>query len=125
MPALNFKGGFAHWVEKGQKCQSIRPIRKRPIQEHDRLFLYTGMRTRKCRKLGEATVIRVRPITIEEGAVIHLEGFPCTPLNVEGFVFDDGFASISEFTEFFRKQYGLPFRGVLIQWDLDDRGQEP
>jgi hypothetical protein len=43
----------------GLKCQTIRVLRyykgkPNPVKVGDKLYLYTGLRTKKCRKLGEA-----------------------------------------------------------------------
>ncbi len=54
MVALNFKARFADDVETRRKRCSIRAPRKdgRDPKPGDSLQLYTGMRTRECRKLG-------------------------------------------------------------------------
>jgi hypothetical protein len=69
MPSLNFKAQFAESVESGSKKQTIRANRKHPIRIGDTLYLFTGMRTRNCRRLGEATAKMVRDITISESGV--------------------------------------------------------
>ena len=52
MPALNFKKQFAEKVETGEKRQTVRAKRKRAFVVGDKLYLYTGMRTKYCRKLA-------------------------------------------------------------------------
>ena len=66
MPALNFKKQFADKVERGEKRQTIRALRAdgRNPQPGQTLFLYTGMRTKSCRKLGEAVCSSVEQIDI-------------------------------------------------------------
>lgn len=56
MPALNFKKRFEPMIESGDKRQTIRAKRKdcRDPKEGQTLYLYTGMRSKGCRKLGEA-----------------------------------------------------------------------
>lgn len=115
MPALNFQKRFAGRVEDGSKRQTIRAMRKHPIRQGDRLYLYTGMRTRSCRKLGGATAILVRDILITQTAV-KLDGDTLAARRVAELARADGFESVSEFKDFFRTQHGLPFRGQLIQW---------
>lgn len=51
MPALNFSK-FIAAVEDGSKPLTIRDIRKNPIRPGDVLYMFTGMRTRQCRKLN-------------------------------------------------------------------------
>lgn len=52
---INFKQQFAEMVESGEKRQTIRRERKghRQIGKGDHLKLYTGLRTKQCRLLGE------------------------------------------------------------------------
>ena len=64
MAALNFQKQFAPDVESGIKLQTIRAKRKNPIKEGETLYLYTGMRTKKCRKLGEVKCYSVLPFEI-------------------------------------------------------------
>lgn len=115
MPALNFKKEFAPLVESGKKRQTIRQVRKRPIIPGDRLFLYTGMRTDKCRKLRESTCELTVPIVIEDDRIIY-NSMQLSPESASDFAKKDGFSSTDDFINFFRQQYGLPFMGVLIQW---------
>lgn len=51
MALLGFKSIFADAVERGEKRQTIRAERKRPIKVREKLYLYTGLGTKKCRKL--------------------------------------------------------------------------
>ena len=116
MPAINFKKEFSLKVESGEKCQTIRALRKDGRNPHpgQTLYLYTGMRTKYCRKLGEAVCKNVTQITIEENEDIIIG---ITTLNeVEKFIKTDGFDNIDDFYNFFRKVHGLPFYGLLIQW---------
>lgn len=115
MPALNFQNQFAGPVASRRKRQTIRANRARPFREGDTLYLYTGMRTKACRKLGEATARMVREITITETAV-KLDGQAISPAALGELARADGFRSVSEFRDFFRSNHGLPFRGQLIQW---------
>ena len=64
MPALNYQAQFAPKVESGEKLQTIRARRKRPFKRGDRLYHYTGMRTKSCRKLGESTCVIAMDIVI-------------------------------------------------------------
>jgi len=115
MPALNFKRRFAGQVAQGLKRQSIRGMRKRPFRVGDRLYLYTGMRTKGCRKLGEAIAKAVREIRIAD-AEVKLDGVPLSPRATGDLARADGFGSVGELKDFFRANHGLPFRGQLIQW---------
>lgn len=116
MPALNFSSQFADAVESGRKTQSIRALRKRPFQVGDKLFFYTGMRTKQCRKLGEGIIVSVDEIKIDGlGILINKH---CIPIDFDKFAKADGFNSWQEMYDWFQKTHGLPFAGQLIRWEL-------
>jgi hypothetical protein len=112
MPALNFKV-FTDKILSGEKCQTIRVKRKYPIKRGDTLYLYKGMRTRKCRKLGEAICVKVIPVKFglidlfDDGAELSFAIYQKNsgkqwPLEwVRGLARDDGFDSVEEFSAFF------------------------
>ena len=123
MPALNYKEQFAPAVEIGlidaenpkAKRQTIRAWRKRPIKKGDRLYMYTGMRMKKCRKLGEAVCKRARRIDISyEG--IYLDGVRIAVREAEALARADGFDRLVLLYRFFKKTHGFPFSGQLIEW---------
>ncbi len=119
MVAYNFKEQFAGPVERGEKRQTIRPRRKRPTRPGDALQHYTGMRTRKCRKLLDAACLRVESIDIghELGhVVVRINGEPLLLAQIQALAQADGFETVSAFLAFFDNHYGLPFSGEIIRW---------
>ena len=118
MPALNFQKRFAAAVEVGDKTQTIRAYRKRPIEVGDKLYLYTGMRTKLCRKLLDAVCESVSHIEID-WVNAGLDGLGLTDEECDKLAIDDGFDSYQQMVEWFDKTHGTPFRGVLIQWSPD------
>jgi len=115
MPALNYKAEFAPKVEDGTKRSTIRPRRKNPIKKGDTLYHYTGMRTKKCRKLLENKCTSVSRIEIFNSIV----AVNCCRLHhaaVYRLARKEGFKCVKDFRDFFRNQYGLPFVGAWIQW---------
>jgi hypothetical protein len=116
MPALNFKKEFADLVQHRVKRQTIRAKRRYPIRQGDPLFLYTGMRTKSCRKLTDAVAKEVSEIRITESGV-KLDGIALPAKMIGEIARADGFHSISEFKDFFQTNYGFPFSGQLIRWD--------
>ena len=118
MPILNFQKQFAAAVESGEKSQTIRAPRKHPIRVGDTLYLYTGLRTKSVRKLGEAKCRSVVRVFIPRGGV-HLvvdnkELLYLDQLNP--FAQSDGFEDWYEMVRWFEKNHGLPFVGMLIKW---------
>ena len=121
MPSLNFMDRFAGMVERGEKTQAI--VHKRPIKVGDTLQLYTGQRSKACRKLGEARCTWVAPVVIcYKPAVVEVGGRIYSYRESARFMRRDGFSSVEEFMAFFADCYGLPFDGVLIEWELEAQG---
>jgi len=122
MPALNFKQRFAPLVESGAKRQTIRAMRKdgRDPAPGDVLQLYTGMRTRGCRKLREEVCTSAEPIGIGRDGFVLLgdgDGFKkLAPDEIEALAAADGFESVEAFFDFFNTTHRLPFNGLLIKW---------
>lgn len=130
MVALNFKTQFANEVEDGVKRRSIRAPRKdgRDPKPGDKLQLYTMMRHKDCRKLGDAVVTRVRPVEIShmgiklDGRQLYAGDAPAyaggvDPEHYDGdFARADGFDTFGDMAKFFEDEHGLPFNGYLIEW---------
>lgn len=117
MPLIGFKKRFAPLVESGKKRQTIRAKRRDGRNPHpgETLYLYTGLRTKGCRKIGEVTCLGVQEITIDP-TDINLSG---TWLNIAGreaMARADGFKDFAEMRDFFDREHGIPFSGLLIQW---------
>jgi len=129
MPAFNFSARFADLVESGKKRQTIRAERKRPFKVGDRAYLYTGMRTKKCRKLGEGRVVQVLEVVIDRerlqwetpnGEVADGIEVPAPSALADDMARQDGFRDYTDMADWFEKTHGkthgLPFCGVLVRW---------
>lgn len=130
MPLLNFQSRFAPLVESGEKRQTIRAYRKdgRDPKVGDRLYLYTGARTKACRKLGEARARLVREIRLSEakgaGLYAWLNAQVLSLDETEELAMRDGFYGSEEMQDWFLETHGLPFRGLLIEWgEIDSEGR--
>jgi hypothetical protein len=131
MVAINFKPEFVIAIDGGTKLRTIRRVRKAGNPEPGKpLQLFTGLRTKHCEKIRDVTCTRVRPVVICNmgvkldgrnllaGDAPAYQGAP-QPDEWDGdFARADGFDSFSDMVEFFEKQYGLPFKGQLIEWTL-------
>ena len=106
------------------KRQTIRLCRKRPTKPGDTLYLYTGLRTKSCIKLGQVEckdVYRVRLFRVKEKLWLS---YPDSPywISREGvglldyWAQQDGFQTVAEMIGWFEKTHGLPFTGELITW---------
>ena len=117
MPALNFKSDFVGAIQRGEKRQTIRKIRNRPIQLGDTLYLYTGMRTEHCQKIGKAVCESVQSIEIHNDTM-SLDGADMLGWEQSQMARADGFRDVDGFRGFFERHYGLPFTGVVIRFRL-------
>lgn len=115
MPAINFQKQFAQAVEDGEKCQTIRAERvdgRLPAKPGDIIALYTGMRTKSCRKLGDGECIAIETIQISRrGVSVRYQ-----PQDATTIARADGFETFNAMADWFEKTHGLPFRGHLIRW---------
>jgi hypothetical protein len=121
MPALNFKARFAEMIERGEKRCTIRVPRRRAIRAGDTLYLYTGMRTKACRKLKTAICRAARPIRLSRAAGrealrILVDGKILNLAEIKKLVRLDGHPTARDFLVFFEETHGLPFAGQLIEW---------
>ena len=144
MPLINFKPEFSEKVKAGllypehpkSKRQTIRPKRKNgnDPKKGDTLFLYTGCRTNKTEKLGEATckdssdiIIDVLDNMFSLKIVIWINGTVLEHGEVNALALKDGFeplkrngiitsSAADNFIRFFIKNYSFPFNGKLIKW---------
>ncbi len=120
-----FMPRFAPLVEAGTKPTTIRPTPKREIKVGDVLDLraWTGKPYRsKQRKLREAYCTAVTPIElcfIRHRLLVWLRGAKPKHLStaaIETMARLDGFSDAAEMADWFDKMHGLPFAGVLIEW---------
>ncbi|HLP07917.1 MAG TPA: ASCH domain-containing protein [Opitutaceae bacterium] len=116
-----FKPQFAAPVVAGSKRQTVRPVPQRRPEAGDMLSLRTwsGLPYRsRQRILGETTIERVRDVTIHGTGQIEVAGCYLTTPEMEAFAKADGFADLEALLAWFRAEHGLPFTGILIEWNL-------
>jgi hypothetical protein len=134
MTAYNFQACFAPDVECMYKRQTIRAKgKRRHARPGERVQLYTGQRTKACRKLVDpdpvCTAADEIKLARDDGAgrfcvtitkktkrglserVIHGD-----ESRFKRFARADGFKSMAAMMDWFEKAHGLPFEGVLIKW---------
>jgi hypothetical protein len=123
----SFSTRFAPLVESGSKRQTIRVPRKdgRVPEPGDVVHLFTGMRTRACRRLGQGNVTECFPVRIDfnhpyasETAHRSLGLDEC-----DAFARLDGFEDATEmigwfFTVYSHRATMRPFLGYCIRWSV-------
>lgn len=127
MPLLGFRPRFATPILDGTKRQTIRAPRKdkRPhASEGATLYLYTGLRTKNARKLGEAKCTGVDEVRLNflHDRVTLIKELGYLPI-IEGSVLDefaqaDGLADWADMKATFAEIHGerTEFWGSLIRW---------
>jgi hypothetical protein len=118
MVAFNFRAEFVPLIASGKKCQTIRQhARAKP---GDALQIYTGQRTKACRKILEPDPIctlvdycAIRPDYLTLGNMAkHLENG-----DADAFAVRDGFEGYDDMVAWFRETYGSPyFIGYVHCW---------
>lgn len=123
MVAYNFQSRFVPAIEAGTKRQTIRAHgKRRHVRPGGAIQLYTGMRTRGCRKLGDAVALRVVPIRLERHGgkyrSITIDGAALDPERLDAFARADGFSDAAEMAAYWQATNGdaVVFEGVLIEW---------
>lgn len=132
MVALSFKGQFAEPIIAGIKRQTVRAERKRPPRAGERLQLFTGMRTKHCRKIipdpicTEVSLILI-VIAAEHPELIASIEISAVPLNareIERFAMADGFTGTATVSarramgNFWMRHHGPgEFLGHVIRWE--------
>lgn len=129
MVAYSFQERFIEPIRSGAKRQTIRAIgKRRHAVKHDRIQLYTGMRTPTCRKIVEPDPICTGNYSVELHVFQCEDAFVIRRIVLDGveqiatsdrrlFARRDGFDSLEEMADFFGRSYGQGiFRGVLITW---------
>ncbi|MCP3969987.1 MAG: hypothetical protein GY717_06670 [Rhodobacteraceae bacterium] len=116
MVAYDFQAWLAPAVSSGQKTTTIRAPRKdnRHAKPGDRLQLFTGMRTKACRKLvdPDPTCAHVEAVTIDRDGIRYSAGVECSTPDVVAQ--RNGFADFEAMAGWIKEAHGLPFSGFLI-----------
>ena len=114
MVALNFSV-FVDKVERGEKLQTIRRDFRGKVG--DKIQLYTGQRTKKCRKLGEAICTDLDYCAIRPDYVTF--GDADKHPDADDFAKADGFENYKTMVKWFQEKYdSYSFIGKVIKWQL-------
>lgn len=118
MPAYNFQSRFADQVRCSLKNSTIRAHRKdgRRPKPGQTLYLYTGMRTKKCHLLRKPICRRVSAVRITRRGRIAVRGHWLRPAERMNLAAKDGFACSYDLVTWFKRNHSLPFSGLLIEW---------
>jgi len=116
MPAYSFKERFIPMIKSGDKKQTIRAKRKGQAKPGDTLYLYYGMRTKWCTKIGEAICTDVKEIMILVTGVF-VGGKLLEETELEELAKADGFPDWETMERWWKQTHGLLFKGDIIYWE--------
>lgn len=123
MVAYSFKQRFVEPIQFGEKRQTVRGGRRRHARPGDMLQLYTGMRTKACKRIvRDVLCTSALPVTLvfgeDEPLRVIVAGAYMDP---DYFAHCDGFKDQHDLVAFWRAEHavqpGDSFHGTLIEWD--------
>lgn len=133
MPAYNFQARFAPKVLDGTKRSTIR---RREAKVGSTAYLFTGMRTKACQRLGRGEIIHCAPIKLgydRDGAPFATIGNQrLDEAALNQLAMDDGFAYPREMLAWFKTTYDtetpvdladgtrIVFEGFLTTWAIEE-----
>lgn len=133
MTAYSFKKRFVDPIRSGlgnyehidgiiprPKRQTIRAHgKRRHARPGETLQLYTAMRTKQCKKIGDARCTEINRVLIWPDVIaIMVNGVMLGPRQLREFSRADGFDDPKDMQQFWLKEHGADkFEGVLIRWE--------
>lgn len=127
MNCFSFQPRFVEPILAGTKDQTIRFPRKVPPKIGGTMHLFTGMRTKACKKIATVTCTEI--LTIEISPFLFKGYVHLTAANddtsilsedwqLEAFAKRDGFFSWDDMCIFWQETHGaLLFQGEVYRWD--------
>ncbi len=130
MPAYNFQTRFVEAIKTGFKRTTIRANEAVPGTT---AYLFTGMRTKACKRIGQGRIIGCSSITVgvkQSGVpLIVIRGKTLNANDLALLAKGEGFKDALELVDFFKTTYKTVlgtadggaqyFKGYLIAWDPD------
>lgn len=120
MVALNFSPEFAGPVERREKLQTIRSTPRANVG--DRLQLYTGQRTKLCRKLSAIDPVCTEVIEVGfDQSFVRIGHAAIGQSEFDAFARRDGFGDFAAMYLWFARRYkSTGFIGFLHRWSFDE-----
>ena len=114
---LGFKKIYVDKIKDGSKTTTIRTLRKIKPKIGEKIFMYSGLRTSNCQKIGEATVSQVYDIKIQ-APEIYVNEVKMDLQSKNNIARNDGFDCPADLFGAICNTYGAGiFHGSLIVWD--------
>lgn len=118
MVSFSFQPEFVPMIESGRKIQTIRRTRRCDVG--DRMHLYTGLRTKRCKLIAVKKAVQVENISIAPSGItigVHPVMVTLDTAYSDLFAFADGFLNYRAMYEWFLDNYKQEvFHGFLHRW---------
>jgi hypothetical protein len=123
-------------VLDGSKNQTIRKKRRYKTRPGQTAYLFFGLRTKYCRKLGQSEIIAVSSIVIRKNGTVLVNNKTLTDKEKDHLAWADGFSFRSGSKEqnpkgsfdlmftWWRRTHQLPFKGEIIYWQRKAKCRE-
>lgn len=122
---LGFKKRFRAPIESGAKIHTMRDRRMKPPKTGERLFMYTGLRTKYCELITNRETLRsTQDITVmvhilPKIVYVWIDGRGLDIFEVAEFVYNDGFEDVEDFADWWIAK--IPKRSrkprTIIEWE--------
>ncbi len=125
MNVFTFKDQFEASILAGTKLHTIRAPRgdgrpRAKVGERISLRVWTGRPyASRQREFGQATVDRVEGFTMQDTGhelLVRLGGRMVPLEELNPLASADGFGSMIEMADWFSREHGLPFAGLMVRW---------
>lgn len=121
MPQYDFQKRFAPAVKSREKRQTYRKKRKNRPKPGQTAYLFFGLRTAYCERLGEEVIEEVIDVLLGGNGIIFYYGgdgeYVCNdPVELDEEAHADGFENWIEMRDWFLKTHGLPVELHLTKW---------
>lgn len=127
MAIYSFQERFISWILDLSKRHTIRKKRKYPPKPGDKIYLYFGLRTKWCKKIGEATCDSTKEIIFTEMGNVFINGKRLNQSQKDFLAWMDGFrpalssalnpiGSFKMMFRFWKVHHQLPFTGEITYW---------
>ncbi len=121
MPAIGFRPQYVPLILSGEKDQTIRRQRRRPILPGDRLYFYTGMRTPQCQAIGTAVCHETLQLWISREGIFRWwsgvgVGHVLRHRELIEFARRDGFGTVADLHGVLASMNELPAVFDVIRW---------
>lgn len=117
MPAYNFNERFVSYIQEGTKRKTIRGFRKAMPVVGERVYLFTGMRTKWCKRLNAVAGDVLRDwnvIAIDHAGILEV------PVSLEDYQYLANAGEAARYNWFFQRRVAYMHSAVADDFAWED-----